>query len=322
MIFFLYGEDTYRSHEKLLRLKEQFLAKHGNTIDTFSFDFSEVSTRSSDISEMFQSLENMTLFAKKKIITAKRLFSSDAGNMERIELFATEYFSALEQDHDIALIVWEEKTDKRKKLFKLLFKHAYKPEEFSCLKGKQFEEWIIKRAALYGKKIEKQAILLLVENISGTANADAELRKAANFSENEIITAEALLSVASFSPQNTVFEALDAIGDGNKKRAFVLLTDRVRKGEDPLYLLSMCAYEIRNLLRVLSCLEDGMFDPGAIARELSLHPFVAGKLIRQARVFSKDKLIRAFQLLARLDNAAKTGKIDSALALEEWVIKF
>jgi len=322
MIFFLYGEDTYRSHENLLVLKDQLMLKHQNSADVFSFDFEGGSQKQDTLSALFQSLETMTLFSEGKIVIVKRIFSSNAGILENMELFSVQNLPLISQDKNKELVFWDEKVDKRKKFFKLLQKHAHQCEEFSPLSGNQLEKWIIQRAARYGKKIPKQAVTLISNHLSNTAIIDSELMKAANLSESDTITEQELKSIVESSIQNTIFEALDAIGSGDKKRAFSLFTDRIQKGDNPLYLLSMCAYQMRSLLRVISCTEEGMHIPGVIAKELSIHPFVASKLVSQASKFSKARALRAFQFLARMDIAAKTGKIDSVLAIEEWIIKF
>jgi DNA polymerase-3 subunit delta len=56
--------------------------------------------------------------------------------------------------------------------------------------------------------------------------------------------------------------------------------------------------------------------PDDIAHRAKIHPYVTGKLARQAGNFEMDQLEGIHRQLLELDVAIKTGRIDAAVALE------
>jgi DNA polymerase III delta subunit len=57
-------------------------------------------------------------------------------------------------------------------------------------------------------------------------------------------------------------------------------------------------------------------------RELKMHPYVADKLLIQARRFSLPDLEAEYHRLLDLDEAIKTGQMPGDLALETFVADF
>jgi DNA polymerase-3 subunit delta len=124
------------------------------------------------------------------------------------------------------------------------------------------------------------------------------------------------------SVKAAVFEALEALSSGRKAQALKLFVDQLTKGENALYLLSMCAWQLRNLLRVADGYAQGMRTAPILAKQLKLHPFVAQKLLRQISGFPMERLKKGLSLLADLDLQAKSGFLDPKLALDMFVVKF
>jgi len=321
MILFLYGEDTFRSHQKLLQLKEQFLDKYGEA-ERYEFDMEE--------NESFSDIENAVrgggFFAAKKLVIIKRIFSSSKDQQQRM-VEVCESVEGLYKDVDAVVIFWDVKVDKRNKLFSLLKKQAKKIEEFAHLREAELFRWIDTELQSMQPtvQIETRAKRLLIERVGVNSGCiHMELEKLSNFvvAENrESIEEEDIAKLVSEKVQGIIFEALDALGAGNKRRAFNLLHAQLEKGENPIYLFTMYAYQVRNLLVVASCREDGMGDARAIASQAKMAPFVVQKLLSQANAFSVLQLKRSLQQLARYDIAMKSGKIEPELALEEFILK-
>jgi DNA polymerase-3 subunit delta len=116
----------------------------------------------------------------------------------------------------------------------------------------------------------------------------------------------------------SIFALMDALADRNGRLATSLLFKFLDTGEPPLRLLALFARQIRLLV-----IARTLLDLGAPAAEwnkrLGVPPFVVQKLQRQARKFSRPFLASAMRRLAQIDEDIKTGRVDAALALEQFV---
>jgi DNA polymerase-3 subunit delta len=322
MIIFLYGEDAFRSREKLTELRNAYLEKNPSS-GLFEFDGD---TASEDvIKKMRQTLNESGLFAIKKLVIARRFTESSEFVQKKLTEFLEEKMETLEADKDSVLIFWEEKMPKKTNaLYKLLEAKVAKKQHFEILKGVRLEQWIVHRIHLIdaGTNIEKRALPLLVsemgDDLSGLEN---ELRKLVDFCEDKMIRESDVEMFVSQSVKSMVFEALEALASGNRSRALSLFEDQLKKGENALYLLSMCAWQMRNLLKVVDAYAEGIRQAPLLAKELKLHPFVVQKLLRQIGGFSIERIKKSFALLADLDTQSKSGQIDPKLALDMFVMK-
>lgn len=322
MIIFLYGEDAFRSREKLTELKGAYLGKNPSS---GLFDFDATDSSEDAVKNMMQALSESGLFVTKKLVIIRRLMElSDANQKRAIDLLEKK-IESLESDKDSVLIFWEEKMPKKTNaLFKLLDKQVAKKQHFETLKGVRLEQWIVHRIHLIDAQtsIEKRALPLLVSEMGDDLFLlENELRKLTDFCEDKMIRESDVKTFVEQSVRSTVFEALEALASGNRARALTLFEDQLEKGENALYLLSMCAWQMRNLLKVADGYADGMRQAPILAKELKLHPFVVQKLLRQIGGFPLPRLKSGFALLAELDTQSKSGQIEPKLGLDMFVMK-
>ena len=57
-------------------------------------------------------------------------------------------------------------------------------------------------------------------------------------------------------------------------------------------------------------------DRGSIASKLKIQPFVVGKIMPQARSFTREQILSCVNLCADTEEAVKTGKLNERLAVE------
>ena len=62
-------------------------------------------------------------------------------------------------------------------------------------------------------------------------------------------------------------------------------------------------------------------DRGSIASKLKLQPFVVGKVMSQAKAFSREQILSYVNLCVDAEEAAKTGQLNERLAVELLITK-
>lgn len=318
MVIFLYGEDSFRSHQKLLEIKEKYLAsdKSGSGLSAFSAD---EKTKVQDIIDIF-SLPN--LLAPKRLVIIKRLLSGGTDTDQKKMAEHLKEAKNVWEDKDLVAVFWEDRLPKKNGvLFKLLAEKS-KSQEHAPLTGMKLGQWILKRAEEIrpGASMSQKALEKLVMYAGGdTSSLDNELRKLVAYADGKMISEGDIDILVEGSIDNNIFGTIEALGRNDKKEALKLLHNHLASGDDPFYILSMYVYQFRNLVRIADYRERGVVSEYEISKMTKLHPFVVKKSLSQIRNFSFQKLKEIYKELAGIDINVKTGKVDIKLALDMFV---
>ena len=98
----------------------------------------------------------------------------------------------------------------------------------------------------------------------------------------EVITKEDVEAVGTVHVTNRIFEMVTAIVAGNTRKAMDLYEDLLKLKEPPMRIMFLIAKQFNQLLQVKELAGKGA-QKGEIASKVKVPPFVAGKLIAQAR---------------------------------------
>jgi DNA polymerase-3 subunit delta len=191
------------------------------------------------------------------------------------------------------------------------------------LGDKDVPRFVGQRAALRGVRLEPAAAAAIAAAVGTDCAAldDAVERTGLYAGPEREVTAADVREVTSPVRQHSVFELVDAIGGRRPDRALALVAELLDRREEPLKLVGLLARHVRQLLqaRIRLHASGGSLDPGSLASELGLHPFVARKLLGQCRDFRGVELENALARLARTDLELKSSRRSAALVLEQAV---
>jgi len=307
MIIFLYGEDSYRSRQKLNEIIEEYKKTHKSGLNLIFADCEEDNINISDLKDK---IRQASMFKEKKLTIISNLFSSH--NLKDEFLKGIKDFLGSE---DIIIIYEKGNIKENDSLFKSLKKNS-KSQEFKKLEGIQLKNWIKKEVEKRGGIIDNNALQTLINYVRndlwGMSN---EIQKLINFKKNKSISEKDVETLVKAKIETDIFKTIDAVGLKNKKQALNLLYQHLESGDNPIYLLSMIGYQFRNLLVVKDLIEKS--NPYAlIVKKSGLHPFVVKKSYLQARRFSFPELKKIYQKIFQADLDIKTGKIEPEVALE------
>ncbi len=331
MILFFFGENSLRIREKKLALKKSFFEKNPGSAGFFEFDFSD----GAEVSGLVSCLAQTGLFAAKKFVIAGNVFDAPIETRRALADFFEDRSEEISIDGNRVLLVFQEGVPKKnEKLWKSLAAKHIRSEELKIPFGKELSVWVDDRVARSGAlSIDVPAKQLILNTCrreskqSGNTSLidlpllDMEIAKLGAYRAGAVIREEdvRILSSSAVSEQS-VFRALDLLASGEKKAAMILFSQVMREG-DALGLLGLCAWQLRNIVRVAGARTDGAvrtaFDA---ARILKMQPFVAEKSFRIAVTRSLQFFYEQFVRLARLDREAKSGDRDPEEALTEFVM--
>jgi DNA polymerase-3 subunit delta len=126
-------------------------------------------------------------------------------------------------------------------------------------------------------------------------------------------------AVCIVTSQQSVFDFVDALANGNGKAAQQLL-HRLLESEDEFSLWGMVIRQFRLLIQAREIL-DARGNQNDVARALGVHPFVAEKTTQQATRFSIESLVFIYRKLLSIDEGVKTSQLTLDLALDTLVVE-
>ncbi len=333
MIGFFYGSDTYRSKQKLMSLKKEFIRRK----DQKGLSVSVIEAFSLTLDELRKIFLSPGLFTQKRLIIINGILSQPFSKKileEKEELFKEmlRIVKKTRQDKENSLIFWDGEIKEKqlnilqKKLYQILKKEKY-AEEFKSLKGLALKNWLKKQVVDKEFQIENQAIDLLIntygENLWLLKNeVDKLIAWQLSSRKNKKICFSDVQSLALPKIEQDIWRLVDALGQRNKINALKILSDQFKNGVETSKIITLLAHQYRTILRIKSYLQTHpVFNQYQLAKTLSLHPFVCKKGLIQEKNYTLEELKKIYQQLLKIDFLRKTRKIDSEILLDLLIIK-
>ncbi len=305
MIIFLYGQDSYRSKQKLDEIIDHYKKAGKSGLNLTSIDAKEA-----DFSDFYDALKISPMFSETKLVVLKNLFSNKSFQEDFLEEVKT-----LQTLKDVVVVYENEAPDQRLRLYKSLLKDC-KCQEFALLDNKNLKVWAQKEFEKNHAKINADALDLLVGYVGSNGwQLSNEIKKLADFKNSLVVRKDDVALLVKPNIEADIFNTIDSLAEKNKERALRLLHTHIDNGDNPLYLLSMIGYQFRNLLLVKELSEKGLMY-ASIVKKSGLHPFVVKKTYFQCRQFSFSDLKAIYRKIFAMDSAIKIGKIEPETALD------
>lgn len=332
MIFLLHGPDDFALAEFIGELKTKLGDPATADLNTNVFD-----GRTVTLPELKSIADTMPFLAPQRLVIVEGWLtkllskgeaseeegesanSSSGSNARETLTRLAEYLPSVSPT--TALVLAEKRTlPERNALLKTLTGKDWATVKFFDLpKGEGLVKWIMARAKAEGGAFEREAAqaLATAENDPrALGNEITKLLTYVNFARPvELADVETLTPMGG---EAKIFDMVDAIGQRRGPAALRELHKLLDK-EEPLYILSMIVRQFRLMLQAKELLE-GRTSENDISQTLGLHPFPTKKICEQARAFTLPTLERIYHRLLDYDADMKTGRVDSAAALDTLVV--
>ncbi|MDD5590269.1 MAG: DNA polymerase III subunit delta [Candidatus Portnoybacteria bacterium] len=306
MLIFLYGPDTYRSKRKLSEIIEEYKKVHCNGLSLVFFNGGDLK-----LASLKEAVRQTSIFDEKKLLVISNVFANQ--DFKEKFLKNSEFFESLK---DTVLFYEEDEIPAKDKFFAFLKKKA-KAQNFQLLQGENLKKWVKQELAGFKAEISPDALTKLVDSVgSDLWQLSNEINKLVSFKGKERkVNLEDVELLVKPKIETAIFKTIDAIAQKDKKQALLLIHRHLKKGDSPLYLLSMINFQFRNLLAVKDLMERRQ-PYGAILKAVKLHPFVVKKSYYQAQKFTLAELKKIYRKIFQADLDIKTGKVNPETALD------
>jgi DNA polymerase-3 subunit delta len=323
VIYLFYGDDDLAISEAIKNLK----ARLGDQ-STADLNISTLDGRSFS-SEEFETASKSTPFlAERRLIVVNNPLAFMNSDSNR-----TKFLTLLEAvpDHNAVVLVENAplSSDRQKRRGE---EHWFEEwgrahgervfmREFVLLQGAQMTTWIMERARKSGGQFNPGAAQQLASMVGDDPRlADQEIIKLLTYVNTD--RPVEITDVVSLTPalqEGDIFELVDALGNRDESTAIVVF-HRLLADQDPLRIFSMIVRQFRFLLLAREILDHNGGE-AEVVRQLSpkpfrLHPFVAKKVVSQARQFSLTQLETIHHLLLEIDTDMKSGQMEIGLSVD------
>jgi DNA polymerase-3 subunit delta len=317
-IFLLYGNDEFAIARKLKDFESDFSDPTSADMNTARLD-----ARSLSEDGLGNALNSMPFLAKRRLVLlanpsskynntqARKKFLEFIGKTpETARLVMYESVETTKEAEKHWLVKWAEKNEK------LIQARAFMLPRLRDMAG-----WIVNETKNQGGKIEPRAAEMLKEMVGvDTRQAGMEIAKLLAYANwARPINTQDVEAVCIVTSQQSVFDFVDALANGNGKSAQYLL-HRLLETEDEFSLWGMVVRQFRLLIQAREIL-DGRGNKDDVARALGIHPFVAEKATQQAVGFSIESLEAIYHRLLNIDERVKTSQFTLGLAMDTLVVE-
>lgn len=317
MIIYLHGPDSYRSTQKLTEIKEKFIRE----VDQSKLNLTILDGTTVSVDDLNTAVSAAPFLARKRMVVVKNLITGVKKKELHeavVELIKTR---GLSTSADVIVVFWEDaEVGATNPLAKALKKEKL-AQEFASLSGLELERWISAHAKEGGTAIEPAACRTLAAAVgSDLWRMDSELTKLAAYANGQPITAAMVSEQVRSTFDDSIFNLIDAIGTKQREKALLLLSQHIHNGEHELGILAMLEKHYRNLLVITDLQKKKAVTKDEIAKELSIHPFVAQKALAQVRSYTPHQLHRIYDALVTADFDIKRG-VSGELLLDILIAK-
>ncbi len=319
-IYLLYGTEAFLINDVKQKLMANVL-----TSDSEEFNYSAYDLEETPVEIAIEDAETYPFMGEKKLVILHNpVFLTAVKQREKVEhdIKRLEKYLSDPAPYTVMVFIADyEKLDERKKITKLVKKHA-EILEAKPLDEPQLKSWIRERAAFHHTEIEDPAIetlLFLSGNDLMTLNEEL-IKLSLNVGENGLINEQTVKNLISRSLEQNVFSLTESVVKRESNEALRIYYDLIKQNEEPIKVLSLIAGQFRLIYQVKELTGRGYSQKHA-AGLLKVHPYRVKLAAGQASSFSNDELKAIINSIAECDLKLKTGGLDRSVAVELLLIQ-
>lgn len=308
-VYLLCGEEAYLRNQYKKRLKDA-MAEEGDTMNYSYYEGKDVNPKA-----VIDMAETLPFFADRRVLMVE-----NSGFFKNKCEELADYVSAIPES--TCMIFVETEIDKRNRLYKEVKKYG-RVVEFGTQKEDTLLKWVLGMLKKEEKSITKETLLLfLTKTGADMQSIKNELEKLLSYTEGrDTITSGDVEKVCVTQTTNRIFEMINAIADGNQKKAMELYENLLALKEPPMRILFLIARQFRQLYLLKMLSKEGL-PSSEIAKQAGIVPFAMKKYQAQAKSFTEEELREAVEECVAGEEAIKTGAMGDRLTVELLIMKY
>ena len=308
-VYLLCGEEAYLRNQYKKRLRDA-LVMDGDTMNYSYYEGKDINPRA-----VIDMAETLPFFADRRVLMVE-----NSGFFKNKCEELADYMSAIPESTFFIFV--EPEIDKRSRFYKEVKKYG-RVVEFGIQKEDTLIKWILGILKKEGRNITKETLqTFLVKTGSDMQMIKNELEKLVAYTDgHDVITTADVEAVCITQTTNKIFDMVNAIAEGNQKKALEFYEDLLSLKEPPMRILFLLARQFNQLYQVKLLAKEGL--PSAeIAKQAGIVPFAVKKYQAQTKKFTEEELRTAVEECVASEEAVKTGVMNDRLSVELLIMKY
>lgn len=308
-VYLLCGEEAYLRNQYKKRLRDA-LVTDGDTMNYSYYEGKDINPRA-----VIDMAETLPFFADRRVLMVENsgFFKNKCDEL-------ADYVASIPES--TCFIFVETEIDKRSRFYKEVKKYG-RVVEFGTQKEDTLIKWILGILKKENRNITKETLqTFLVKTGSDMQMIKNELDKLVAYTEGrDVITTDDVEQVCITQTTNKIFEMINAIAEGNQKKALEFYEDLLSLKEPPMRILFLIARQFNQLYQVKLLEKEGL-PSSEIAKQAGIVPFAMKKYQAQAKNFTEGELRIAVEECVASEEAVKTGNMNDRLSVELLILKY
>lgn len=312
-VYLFYGEEEY--------LKRRYLEQIRDAIPDDGFNHVKIN---GDLLALSEELDGLALFGGDRLI---ELWDTDFSKVGGEQLDALCELLGSAEDTVVIYTHPDEfpaGTAKKPSPQLAALQKCTNAVNFERQKPAALQGWLARHATAQGCFISPELCRKLIDYSSADMFVLAgEVEKVCAFvmaQGRNIVEEKDILAVASPATIYGAFDFTNALLDRDKAKAFVLLSDMIRRKEKPHDILGTVSRMMSDLLQIRVLRDCGM-TPAEIASKLKMHEYVLSLRLQSAMKRTMEQLEHTAALCREADRKIKSTRLDSYRVIELLILE-
>ncbi len=310
MFYLIYGLEKFLIDKEIKKI----IAEHN--IDELNINYYD--GNNDMLKDIIDDALTISMWSNKKLIIINNsLFLTGSKNINNDTDILLDYINNPNPDTIIIFGVNNDKLDERKKIVKELKKKSIVKE---CNKMNNLNN--IVKDFFKGYNISNSDLNYFIDRVGNNLDIlENEAKKILIYKDDNFdITREDITNLTSKNIDIDIFKLIENIINDNKIEALETYHEMLKYNEEPIKIIIMLANQFRIIYQSKILYQKG-YTEANIASNLKIHPYRIKLALQTCRRFKEHTLLKYLSKLADLDYDIKTGKIDSTLGLELFILE-
>ena len=310
MFYLIYGLEKFLIDKEIKKI----IAEHN--IDELNINYYD--GNNDMLKDIIDDALTISMWSNKKLIIINNsLFLTGSKNINNDTDILLDYINNPNPDTIIIFGVNNDKLDERKKIVKELKKKSIVKE---CNKMNNLNN--IVKDFFKGYNISNSDLNYFIDRVGNNLDIlENEAKKILIYKDDNFdITREDITNLTSKNIDIDIFKLIENIINDNKIEALETYHEMLKYNEEPIKIIIILANQFRIIYQSKILYQKG-YTEANIASNLKIHPYRIKLALQTCRRFKEHTLLKYLSKLADLDYDIKTGKIDSTLGLELFILE-
>ena len=310
MFYLIYGIERFLVDKEIKKIIEE---QH---IDELNINYYD--GNNDNLKDIIDDALTISMWSDKKLIIINNaLFLTGSKSINNDTDILLDYINNPNPDTIIIFNVNNEKLDERKKVVKELKKKSIVKEYNKANNINKIVKEFFK-----GYNISNSDLNYFIDRVGNNLDIlEKEANKILIYKDTNLdITRQDITNLTSKNIDIDIFKLIENIINDNKLMAIETYHEMLKYNEEPIKIIIMLANQFRIIYQSKILYQKG-YTEANIASNLKIHPYRIKLALQTCRRFKEHTLLTYLSKLADLDYNIKTGKIDSSLGLELFILE-